>query len=345
MNVHALSYIDDALIDEIWMVLKRDGIPVERLNDAKAKVSGKAKFGLGHLWNWLIGDLEATVEGETALGQSTKTAYAAPYRLLLVLELVPKIKHFALEQHDASETLEPGDFVNVSCPALQLVLLPRIGDYWHFMLATGLAQQLDGGSDAGPAAQQQQVKSALKYIEKFSSYNRAFSYWSQLEESEPNTALGRLSAHHHETMLGMLGMCNDDLILGTSLARRPEAPQTAIRENPGEPPLEDMLDDVFSGILPQTGDRRRRATERQAEAARRQQKMVSELNARCDTLLATCFEQQKMKLNVAALSSAGRVHLFGRVLGNVLESDPKILRTRPNTTRMITVQPITLSVG
>jgi hypothetical protein len=53
MALPAYSYIDGVEIDDLWMRLKRDGVPTERLNKATAEVSGKVSLGLGKLINWL----------------------------------------------------------------------------------------------------------------------------------------------------------------------------------------------------------------------------------------------------------------------------------------------------
>lgn len=73
--------------------------------------------------------------------------------------------------------------------------------------------------------------------------------------------------------------------------------------------------------------------EREQQRKLEEEQKISEHRARSDTLLIACFEEGRMKRNVAALSTAGRERLFGRVLGNVLETE--------TDTRMITVEPIT----
>jgi hypothetical protein len=114
MEIPALSYIDDELVDELWMLLKQDGIPVERLDKAEAHLSAKVKFGLGKVLTWLVSDLKGELGAQVAGERGTKIAYAAPVRLLLLLELLPSIKHFALEQHDLIAVLKAGDFIDVN---------------------------------------------------------------------------------------------------------------------------------------------------------------------------------------------------------------------------------------
>jgi hypothetical protein len=87
------------------------------------------------------------------------------------------------------------------------------------------------------------------------------------------------------------------------------------------------------GELPE--ERRRRQDARDAFIREQKEKALTVARSHSDTLVVTCFEEAKLKKNVAALSASGKIQIFGRVLTNVLET----------RTRMITIQPITLSVA
>jgi hypothetical protein len=58
-------------------------------------------------------------------------------------------------------------------------------------------------------------------------------------------------------------------------------------------------------------------------------------------LVVACFNSDKVKPNLAAMSAIGPARLFGRVLCNVLEDNSQ----SKFGTRMITVHPIKLSVA
>jgi len=176
MGVPTLAYIDGGLIDELWMLLKRDGVPTERLNKAKAAVSGKVSYslGAGHLVSWLIGDLKGEAGGQLDGEETVKTTYAAPARLLLIQELLSSIRYAKLEQHDAIAHLTVNDFVDIECPALSLTLLPRYGDYAHICMANELAEERSGHDDVTPRDRYELV---AKHVEKFSTQSTAFSFW------------------------------------------------------------------------------------------------------------------------------------------------------------------------
>ena len=93
-------------------------------------------------------------------------------------------------------------------------------------------------------------------------------------------------------------------------------------------------------ILPEE-ERQRKQEERKRKKADEEEKRKADLRANCDTLMVAYFEREIMKRN--ALPSTGRACLFGRVLSNELENDED--NADGALTRMITVQPITLSVG
>jgi hypothetical protein len=83
----------------------------------------------------VAGDLKAEGGGKVTRGSSVTVSYAAPYRLLLLLKLLPSIKRMSLEEHDKLAGPEAGDFIELDCPGFEMALLPQLGDYWHLILA------------------------------------------------------------------------------------------------------------------------------------------------------------------------------------------------------------------
>src|SRR5882762_11856886 len=84
-------FLDEALVDELWTLAKRDGLLVEKVREASAKIAGKTKFGLGKLWQWMTADLEAQLSAEAAGTFSQKLQYTSVFRSLILPELISDI--------------------------------------------------------------------------------------------------------------------------------------------------------------------------------------------------------------------------------------------------------------
>ncbi len=108
-------FLNDALVDEVWMSIKRDGIETERVKAATAKVSAKAKFGLGKLWSWLASDLNMEVNAGADITHTTKLQSTSFLRALLIPELLENVVHGANLDQDLLEKHRTGTFVNFEC--------------------------------------------------------------------------------------------------------------------------------------------------------------------------------------------------------------------------------------
>jgi hypothetical protein len=146
----------------------------------------------------------------------------------------------------------------------------------------------------------------------------------------------------------MMSMSDNDLIVGASLALRNTAPSRQLEEwvQELEKPQNqdrntqadwDETEEHFWRVTGLRAPERIRQLQDKRDARKLAINEMAQTAARVnsDTLIVTCFEEAKMKKNVAALSASGTIQIFGRVLTNTLET----------RTRMITIQPITLSVA
>jgi hypothetical protein len=157
----------------------------------------------------------------------------------------------------------------------------------------------------------------------------------------PETLCGRLLPCLHndyaEVLLQMMMMNNDDHVVGTSLWLRGQKPSLSFEhwenkaaEEDGQRRERDSL-----GFL-QSDEKRAKEEARWNEIERtRREKALKGTHENADTLLAVNFEEKKLRRNVASLSTSGTNKLFGRVVSNRID----------DRTRLITVQPITLSVA
>jgi len=140
--------------------------------------------------------------------------------------------------------------------------------------------------------------------------------------------------HYPDVIENLMGLSRDNFIVGAALAlgprrdplpawKRIEAIRESVRRQAREKDVE-MLSSI------QRGKREK------LEVKGLEEERTTESNTQCDALIVACFEEPKMKQNVAALATKdGRVRLFGRLLSNVLEDETE--------TRMMSVQPYTLS--
>jgi hypothetical protein len=354
VGIPTLAYIDGEVIDELWMNLKRDGVAIERLNKAKAVVSGKVTFGVGNLISWLVSDLKGELSGQVDGEETVKRTYAAPFRLLLLLELLPDLKSMKLEDHDILAQLKPNDLVDVDCPRILMLPLPKLGDFAHITLASELMEEQLGQADLTP---KDRAELAEKHFNKFSVLPTAFSFWLRLhrDDEKEDKDLARLNHHYPEIVMNMMSLSRDDLILGIAIAERSRPPELVDPEDRKPPSRSEVRraqmreaearirDRAMDALLSpedrerEQAERRRRKADAEAEAKQALEKRRLDLRTNCDALMLTSFAQGNMKQNVAALSATGRRRVFGRIMDNLLKDD--------TGTRLITVQPITLSIA
>ena len=344
MELPTLSYIDGTLIDEVWMRLKKDGIQQERLNKAKATVTAKAKFGLGKLLSGLHGDITGELGGTLGGEETVKTTYAAPFRLVILRDLLG-LTAIELDQHDQVANLRAGDFVEMTCPHLSLALLPRFGDFAHISLAFDLLTEHTKDENFTSKDLNDLFS---EHILKFSAHPRATAFVQLLEqEDERNGPISRFHKQYSERLKSMMRLCSDNMIIGASLALRSPGPKLIPEEKPkSESELlaearRIRMEDAQSRMTflqgTKTGDAMaRRRDERIAEETRKQEETRLALSANSDTLMVTCFKEEHMRLNVAALSATGPSRIFGKVLNNNLEDF--------TGTRIISLEPITHSI-
>ena len=140
-DIHSISlFLDELLVDDLWTLAKRDGMVIEKVKEASAKVGGKAKFGLGKLWQWMTADLEAELTAEASGKYSQKLAFTSVFRALILPELIDGIARISNKQ-GSIEKLKQGDFVEIELDTLELVPLPTFGGFLKQMIVPEACQR------------------------------------------------------------------------------------------------------------------------------------------------------------------------------------------------------------
>lgn len=341
MEMAPFSYLDDELIDELWRLEKREGISQERVASIKESIEASARFKLPNILNWLESDLNGGVDADRSADASTRTRYAAPLRLMFLLELLAA-KQMSVSGHKAAGELQPGDLIDVVCPTFNLAPLPRLADYWNVALKAEVAED--------DASAKEKAGGTLEAIEKVPRRFRAISIWRHLSEqsqasegagkTRDRNALARLQDDYGETLIAMMDMSDNDLWIGAALSLRDILPNRSLKDwerdiwrmDGGGSSVPSVLSGPFGSL---SADTKRYLEGRNNRDAEIKRKARAEAKRHADTLIVTCFEESKLKKNVAALSVNGAMRLVGRVVNNVLDA----------RTRMIAVQPMALSAA
>lgn len=212
-------FLDEALVDELWTLAKRDGIPIERVKEASAKIAAKSKFGLGKLWQWMTADLEAELSGEAAGKLSQKLQFTSIFRALVLPELIGDIARFDGVHESSIGDLEPGGFIEIETPTLELVPLPTFAGFLRQMTITAAGESQE---DSQPELD---LDKTLSFADRLTSAQRALTFVLRIQGGTRSSALARLYESESEEVFNALCMSNDDHVLGLSpLGTAPRGP-------------------------------------------------------------------------------------------------------------------------
>lgn len=209
-NQQILLYVNEAAVDEIWVSLKRSGVPTERVQAAVAKVSGTAKFGLGKVWSWLATDLnlEATGAAETSFTQ--KLAHTAVLRALLLQELLVGSPDTTYSNTFNIESNQVQNFVRMICTDSYIIPIPTIAT---FSLQMMLAAIVDGDEA------DQDISKVADLYQKMAANRRAFAFYTEIFKSEnKKNSFHMLFDELESEFMNAMALSNDDQLLFLSPA-------------------------------------------------------------------------------------------------------------------------------
>lgn len=206
-DIHSISlYLDESLVDELWTLAKRDGTVVEKVKEASAKVGGKAKFGLGKLWQWMTADIEAELSGELSGKYSQKLAYTSVFRALILPELIADIARISDRQTSVGE-LDHGDFVEIELDTVELVPLPTFAGFLKQAILSGVE---DDQADERAAVNFERARS---FAETLTGAERALTFYMRATGDYKSPLLERLYNKSPDELFNALCMSKDDHVL------------------------------------------------------------------------------------------------------------------------------------
>jgi hypothetical protein len=208
-------FLDVEFIDELWVRLRREGVPEEKLVEASSKVSAKAKLGgLGKLWDILLPDVSAELSGEINRKESEKLVLPAMLRALLIPELIQEVVHISAQdgKDDFDNPTELGMFAKITCQNAAITPLPTFSSYIRQM-AYSSASEVNVESEALG------IESALKLVDSATSMGRALTFAMRTDDQSGDRVLADLKNIDSDEILNALCASNDDLSLIASRAR------------------------------------------------------------------------------------------------------------------------------
>lgn len=192
-------FLNEVLVDEIWTLFKRDGIPIEKVKSATGKVAVKAKFGLGKLLEWLAADIttEASLSGEGTISQ--KVNYTSFLRALMLPEIIDSIYQETNPSKIALQNLPVGTFIDIECTHLSFLPIPTYSSYMRQVLMSAIDEQKEESTDV-----------TLSLIEKATASQKSLTLNALLYNEHGNTPLGDLWHDLLDEVSNALTMSNDD---------------------------------------------------------------------------------------------------------------------------------------
>jgi len=202
-------FLDEDLVDELWTMLKRDGIPVERVKEASLKVAGKTKFGLGKLWEWVTADMTAEISAEGGGKYSEKLQYTAMLRAMLLRELIPSITVIGSDNIEEISDLRQDAFVQIACGKVELIPLPTYAGFLRQYALHWLGKAAEEENE-----DRHDTNSAIAYLEKYTVSERALTFVGRLVDDESaSPGLKRLWENTQTVLTNALSMSNNDHVL------------------------------------------------------------------------------------------------------------------------------------
>jgi hypothetical protein len=201
-------FLNDALVDEVWMSIKRDGIETDRVKAATAKVSAKAKFGLGKLWSWLASDLNMEINAAADITHTTTLRSTSFLRALLIPELLENVVHGANLDQDSLKKHRTGTFVNFECTHCHLVPIPTMDEFLRHRL---IIEAVGAMHDSDPPDSSR----VFEQIEKQTSLKKAMVFSNLLEPDDDAhpSQLGLLFNELTDEFTNAMIMSNNDQVL------------------------------------------------------------------------------------------------------------------------------------
>jgi hypothetical protein len=201
-------FLNDALVDEVWMSIKRDGIETERVKEATAKVSAKAKFGLGKLWSWLASDLNMEINAAADITHTTTLQSTSFLRALLIPELLENVVRGGNLDQDLLKKHRIGTFVNFECTHSHLVPIPTMDEFLRQRMVIDAAAAM-------PNSDPPDSSRLFELIEKQTSLKKAMVFSNLLEpddDAQPSQ-LGLLFNELTDEFTNAMIMSNNDQVL------------------------------------------------------------------------------------------------------------------------------------
>lgn len=213
-------YLNELLVDETWIAIKRDGIPAERITQATANAKAKTTFGLGNIWTWLAADLKAEVSVEGSGAWSQKFTQTAFLRAILLPELLGGTTEQPLDGNTL-KNLSIGTFLNLACDESLLVHIPTLADVVRNELleqmiekAANEANSAEGGSASiVPLANKLELMTALIDKRTASRKGVAFDKLLHDEKGFPTFLWHLYSNFLKSEFMNAMCMSNDDQVL------------------------------------------------------------------------------------------------------------------------------------
>jgi hypothetical protein len=208
-EINSISvFLEESLVDDLWTIARRDGTTMEKVKEAATKVGGKAKFGVGKLWQWMTADMQAELAVEGSGKYSQKIQFSSVFRALMLPDLLDDIARVSSTEGSLQD-LSLGGFVEIEADTLELVPLPTFAGYIRQMTMAGAGEGTD--EDKSPI----DFDKIASFAEKFTAMERAltFHYRANDEDNGPPTLLHRLYNEGSEELFNALCMSKDDHVL------------------------------------------------------------------------------------------------------------------------------------
>jgi hypothetical protein len=219
-------FLNEALVDELWTLAKREGMTVERVKEAAAKLEAKGKFGFGKALSWLAADVSAELETGGSIKDQERLHYSSILRSILLRDLVTTV---AVVEGSSSvqNALRIGAFIQVVCEHVEIIPVPTQAGYMRQLMMNHVGEALHAMENSA------EVADVMDLIEKLTSSHRSFAFAAKLEDDNSSSALGArdeksaaleaLSEANPSAIANALLMSNDDqvLILGVKQNARP----------------------------------------------------------------------------------------------------------------------------
>lgn len=197
-----IVYLNEDLVDEVWAIVKQDGVPSKKTKELEKKFNINMKGKSGNIFKVLIADLSAESSTEMSSKTLIESKFLPLLRLLLLKEIMPDIKDISYDKVQELD-ITNSNFINIRLSSLYFLSLPSYSDFLILQLLSNLKDY-------------NEPIDIIENYKKLNYNNRTFQFYMLLNNDEQKQIFSQIGQIFQQELHNALTLNKNDLVLGAS---------------------------------------------------------------------------------------------------------------------------------